>query len=95
MMIEYNAARDTLYVNINDSHASVSDTRAIDRRLEVDYAGDGSVIAVHFLQASQGIVLDAVPERDRVERELLGLSVVLQQWEASSKRPPRSGRTGT
>jgi uncharacterized protein YuzE len=94
-MIEYSLNHDSLYVNINDSGASLATTRPIDSRREVDYAQDGSVIAVHFLQASLGIELDGVPERDRVEEALRQLTEVLRSLPAgASGRPPRSGRIG-
>ena len=95
VLIEYRPGDDSLYVNINDSDASVSSTKSIDSRREVDYAEDGSIIAVHFLGTSLGIELDGVPERQAVERALRLLRVVLQQLDASSSRPPRSGRIGT
>ena len=94
-MFEYRLRDDSLYVNINDSDASVSSTKSIDGRREVDYAEDGSVIAVHFLLASLGIELDGIPERHKVEKALRRLSVVLRQLDTpSSSRPPRSGRIG-
>ena len=96
LLIEYRPSDDSLYVNINDSGASVSSTKSIDSRREVDYAEDGSVIAVHFLRTSLGIELDGVPERHAVERALRRLRMVLQQLDATSpKGPPRSGRIGT
>ena len=38
ILIEYRPSDDSLYVNINDSDASVSSTKSIDSRREVDYA---------------------------------------------------------
>ena len=94
-MIEYRLSHDSLYVNINESDASLATTRPIDSRREVDYAQDGSVIAVHFLQVSLGIELDGVPERERVEEALRRLTEVLQSLTAgASDRAPRSGRIG-
>ncbi len=89
-MIEYRFSDDSLYVNTNGSNASVSTTRPIDSRREVDYAEDGSVIAVHFLQLSLGIDLDGIPDRHKVETALRKLRMLLQQLDAT----PRSGRTG-
>jgi len=95
-LIEYRPSDDSLYVNINDSDASVSSTKSIDSRREVDYAEDGSVIAVHFRRTSLGIELDGVPERHAVERALRRLRMMLQQLDAASPSgPPRSGRIGT
>src|SRR5688572_25181311 len=94
-MIEYRLSHDSLYVNINQSDASVATTRSIDSRREVDYADDGSVIAVHFLQVSLGLELDGVPERERVAEALRRLSQVLHSLEAGAlHRSPRSGRIG-
>ena len=95
-IIEYRLSYDSLYVNINESDASLATTRPIDSRREVDYAQDGSVIAVHFLQVSLGIELDGVPERQRVEEALRQLSQVLQSLAGGAPdRPPRSGRVGS
>jgi uncharacterized protein YuzE len=94
-MIEYRLSHDSLYVNINESAASLATTRSIDSRREVDCADDGSVIAVHFLQVSLGLELDGVPERERVEEALRRLSQVLHSLDAGpSDRSPRSGRIG-
>jgi uncharacterized protein YuzE len=94
-MIEYRLSHDSLYVNINDSDASLATTRPIDSRREVDYAEDGSVIAVHFLQASLGIELNGIPESARVKEALWQLGQVLHSLDGGqSERPPRSGRIG-
>src|SRR5687768_17942237 len=94
-MIEYHLSHDSLYVNINGSGASLATTRPIDSRREVDYAQDGSVIAVHFLQVSRGLELDGVPERERIEKALRQLSQALHSLDAGpSHRSPRSGRIG-
>ena len=75
-MIEYDATHDVLYVNIS-LEGSVSRSETIAGNRGLDYAEDGSLIAVHFLQASLGIELDDIPEKQRVKEALLSLRKLL------------------
>jgi uncharacterized protein YuzE len=76
-LIEYSLADDVLYVNISDGHATVVATKSVDDRRLVSLAEDGSVIGVEFACLSEGIDLDGLPERERIEESLQSLAKVL------------------
>ena len=55
---------DAVYVYLRWGRPAVS--RELDGRRLIDYAGDGSVIGVRFLQVSRGMDLSGVPEHDQI-----------------------------
>ena len=76
MLVQYDPEADALYVEFGDAPASR--TGRLDELRAVDYAADGGVIGVEFLEASRGISLDGVPDRERVDRLLRSMRAIPQ-----------------
>lgn len=65
MLVTYDADADAVYVYLRDVNHEVDDTRAIDGNRNVDYLGDIPV-GVEFLNASRGLRLEGLPEKETV-----------------------------
>ena len=70
-MITYSETADALYVQLQESE--VAKTVPFDDLRIVDYAADGSVVGVEFLDASDGLDLRGLPLSDRLEALIRGL----------------------
>ena len=75
MLVQYDPEADALYVEFGDAPASR--TGRLDE-LHADHAADGGVIGVEFLEASRGISLAGVPDRERVDRLLRSMRAIPQ-----------------
>ena len=62
----YHEDGDILYVRVRD--APIARSQELDLWRHVDYAADGRVVAVEFVNVGDGLRLDDVPERHMVER---------------------------
>jgi uncharacterized protein YuzE len=70
-MITYSETADALYVQLQE--ADVEKTVPLDDLRIIDYASDGSVVGVEFLDASTGLDLRGLPKGDQVATLILGL----------------------
>ena len=70
-MITYSETADALYIQLQE--AEVTRTVSVDDFRIVDYAADGSVVGVEFLDASEGLQLAGLPLSDRLEALIRGL----------------------
>jgi uncharacterized protein YuzE len=71
MLVTYDADADAVYVYLRDVNHEVDHTRAIDGDRNVDYLGDIPV-GVEFLNASRGLRLEGLPEKETVAALLSG-----------------------
>jgi uncharacterized protein YuzE len=84
MQLEYDPRGDIAYI-----HMVLSATTTVDHTERVggddeyergiDYSADGQVIGYEFMNASQGLDLQALPERDRIAAfiaSIAGLNVI-------------------
>lgn len=71
----FSQGADAIYVYLTWGRSAKA--RVIDDFRLVDYARDGSLIGVRFLNVSRGVDLNGVPERDRVASLLNDLSLDL------------------
>ena len=67
--VRYDHEADALYVQLGPGPSARSSNLG-DLRL-LDYSAEGSVVAVEFISASEGIDLSGVPERSAVERAII------------------------
>ena len=74
---EYHRDIDILHVQLSD--AEIVRTRELDIWRNVDFAEDGQVVAVEFVNASRGVDLQGVPRQAEVEQLVRqsGLRVVV------------------
>jgi uncharacterized protein YuzE len=70
MQLTYDETVDAVYVYFN--HNEVDYTERVSEQANVDYDAHGAPVGVEFLDASDGIDLDAVPNKDEVARLLEG-----------------------
>ena len=68
--VRFDAAASSLYVRLSES--AVHETREFDDFRMVDYAADGAVVGVEFLQIAGGIDLGGLPEHRRLRAVLAG-----------------------
>lgn len=68
--VRFDAAANSLYVRLSES--AVHETREFDDFRMVDYAADGAVVGVEFLQIAGGIDLGGLPEHRRLRAVLAG-----------------------
>lgn len=64
-IVEYDPDEGVAYVRL--SEAEISWTKSVDDSRLVDYAADGAVVGIEFLDVVDGIDLTGLPMRDRVE----------------------------
>ena len=64
----FDAAASSLYVRLSES--AVHETREFGDFRMVDYAADGAVVGVEFLQIAGGIELGGLPEHRRLKAVL-------------------------
>jgi uncharacterized protein YuzE len=69
--VTHDRETDILYVRLADD--DVGETKALDDLRLVDYAADGAVVGIEFIEASSGIDLRDLSFRERVE-ELIAQS---------------------
>ena len=66
--VSYSAGADAICIQFDDD--SVAWTQEVDDRRMVDWAVDGRLLGIELLDVSDGIVLQDLPERQRVEEVL-------------------------
>ena len=82
---EYLKDGDLLFVELQD--APVARSGDLDLWRNVDFASDGSLVAIEFVNAAtMGVDLTDVPERETVERLIREADMTLDQWTAAVSR---------
>ena len=67
MLIEYDETTDVLYVRMRDVEAGgVKRTQQLDQFRLIDFDAAGELVGVEFMQASEGINLNAGPEAEHI-----------------------------
>ena len=71
--VEFSEGADAVYVYFSDERSHR--TQMLDDRRMIDWAADGRLVGVEFLDVSAGVNLHDMPERERVEALIRGLGL--------------------
>jgi len=64
----YDKQADAIYIELSDKPYAVS--KELDETRYIDFASDNTVIGIELLSVSEGVTIDDLPERQKVEKIL-------------------------
>jgi hypothetical protein len=76
--VVYEPQHDSVYAILDDRTVDPDASRDLDADRTLDHAPDGVPVGVEFRRVSRGVVLDAVPQADRIAAELARLGITVR-----------------